>query len=229
MISKALLNRLAAKKSGTYRSPFTRRPLWGGEPFNAGGGLARWAETPETWSTLIGTSHALLKLRHTGWYCDSLMRTTQFGVVRGLYTKDGTLFLACINDPHNGEADGSGPCAVEVRSDGTPCWYDTREEAARHADRMAEIVAERAREWDEQWTARVYAEDTERDALQQIDALRKKARSFIACVRQSSTVTPLLCAVLREKLHNVRKAAAEQWRTVRECRETMTRLKEFVS
>lgn len=228
MISKALLNRLAAKKAGVYRSPFTRRPMWGGESFKVFAYLARWVETPDTWSDLTGASHSLSKLRHTGWFCDANQDVIRFGVVREVRTRNGVRYLACMNDPHNGGKDGSGPCAVEVRPDGTPVWYDDRQEASRSADQMAQFSAEVEREWDEKWTERVRSEDLELDSLRQLRVLRKKARALIAGIRDS-VLSPALCSILREDLKNIRKEAAAEWRNVMECRETQIRLKEFVS
>jgi hypothetical protein len=148
-INQSLLNRLAAKKAGKYVSPLAARPLWSGTPFRRGAYFGRWTETPNDCSDLKGRSDELINIRHTGWYCDDMGHATMFGVVREIKTSRGMRYLACINDPWQGDKNGDGPCVVEVNEDGSPVFYDCEREAARHADAMAERSAELEREHDE--------------------------------------------------------------------------------
>lgn len=149
-INQSLLNRLAAKNVGKYRSPFKARPVWEGIQSRLGAYHTRWAGTPGDWSELTGASHSIISsIRHTGWYCDTEGHVLIFGIVREVRTTRGTRYLACTNDPWNGDKDGDGPCAVEVKEDGSFLWYDCEREAARHADAIAERYAEVERENDE--------------------------------------------------------------------------------
>ena len=155
-INQSLLNRLASRKAGVYRSPFEARPIWGGVPFRLGAYHARWAETPGDWSKLTGASHSIISsIRHTGWYCDIEGHVLIFGIVREVRTARGTRYLACTCDPWNGDKSGDGPCMVEVKADGSFLWYDCEREAARHADSMAERYAEVERENDEAYQEQI--------------------------------------------------------------------------
>jgi hypothetical protein len=225
-INRLLQERLDAKREGVYKTPFKIRPIWGGKAWKTGAYHARYAETPDDWSDMAGRADEILSLRHSGWYCDSLQDGIRFGLVRKVRTMRGVKYLACMNDPWNGDKDGNGPCAVEVHPDGMPVWYDDEKEAARNADGMAEQTAEKEREYDEQWQKRARAEEEAGEARKEIAGLRTKARSLVAGIRQS-TLAPSLCLYLREELQRIRQESAEAWETLRESMKTMERLKEF--
>ena len=225
-INQSLLNRLAAKRAGTYKSPFRKGAIWGGEPHKSGGYWLRWSETPDDWSELKGRADEILSLRHQGWYVDAFEHKTQFGIVREVETAKGPRYLACISDPWNGDKKGNGPCRIECHPDGSPMWYDCEREAARNADGAAEASAEEMREWSEQADERQQAEEVADEMRQTIKTARSEARELIAGIRQS-TLAPSLCQRMRREVTRLREKSAEAWEKLREARETMERLKEF--
>ena len=222
-INQSLLNRLAAKKAGTYKSPFRKGSIWGGEPHKSGGYWLRWSETPETWSELKGRADEIIRLDHTGWYVDSFQDGIQFGIVREVETAKGPRYLACISEPWNGDKKGNGPCRIECRENGLPYWYDCEREAARNADGAAEASAEEMREWSEQADERQQAEQTADEMRQTIATARSEARELIAGIRQS-TLAPSLCQRMRREVTRLREKSADAWEKLREAREVMERL-----
>lgn len=225
-INQSLLNRLAAKRAGTYKSPFRKGAIWGGTPHKSGGCWLRWAETPDDWSELKGRADEILSLRHSGWYVDSSQDEAQFGIVREVKTAKGPRYLACVSDPFNGDKKGNGPCRIECHEDGSPMWYACEREAARNADGAAEASAEDMREYDESWQERARAEDEAGEAVRMIKTARSEARELIAGIRES-TLAPSLCQRMRREVTRLREESAEAWEQLREARETMERLKEF--
>ena len=225
-INQSLLNRLAAKRAGTYKSPFRKGGMFQGAPHKAGGYWLRWSETPEDWSELKGRADEILSLRHRGWYVDAFEHETQFGIVREVRTAKGPRYLACISDPWNGDKKGNGPCRIECRENGLPYWYDCEREAARNADGAAEVSAEEMRDYDEQWQERARAEDEAGEASETIKTARKEARELIAGIRES-TLAPSLCQRMRREVARLREESREAWEKLREARETMERLKAF--
>ena len=225
-INYSLLQRLAMKRAGKYKSPFRKGGMFNGTPHASGGYSLRWSENPDSFSELIGRADKIIRLNHTGWYVDAYQHESQMGIVREVKTAKGPRYLACISDPWNGGKDGSGPCRIECRSNGLPYWYDCKEEAARNADGAAESSAEEMREWSEQADERQQAEEKADEARGEIGKLRTKARSLVEGIRQS-TLAPSLCTHLREELQRIREESAEAWETLRESLETMERLKGF--
>ena len=225
-INQSLLNRLAMKRAGTYKSPFRKGGIWGGTPHKAGGYWLHWSETPETWSELKGRADEIIRLDHTGWFVDSYQSESQSGIVREVRTKNGPRYLACISDPWNGDKKGNGPCRIECRENGLPYWYECEREAARNADGAAEASAEEMREWSEQADERQQAEETADEMRQTIATARSEARELIAGIRES-TLAPSLCQRMRREVARLREKSADAWEKLREARETMERLKEF--
>lgn len=142
---------------------------WGGAPFD---GL-RWHESPEVPFRFVGLAHKLARLgRHTGWYMDpDCMGEVARGVVYQL--PHGRGFLAGIADPYNADDTGRGPAMLQCDNAGFVQKfnvYNTAEDAARVADRLAEIYAEREREYQE----REWRKERAEDAAQEIEELLKE-------------------------------------------------------
>ena len=226
-INQSLLNRLAMKKAGKYKSPFRKGGMFQGAPHKSGGYWLRWSETPETWSELKGRADEVLEsVQHTGWYIDDFQDSVVFGIVRSVRMRGGKRFLAAISDPFNGDKKGNGPALVEVHEDGSPLWYNDEREAARASDQMAQQYAEREREYQEKALERCNAEEVADEMRQTIKTARKEARELIAGIRQS-TLAPSLCQRMRREVTRLREESREAWEKLREARETMERLKEF--
>jgi len=95
----------------------------------------RWVDDPEAdlGLRLVGASHEILRLGHSGWYVDTIYEDTCEGRV---YRLPHGRYLA-------GYTDGFNPDAVclDVRT-----VYDCERDAAHAAEEMARIYAEDARE-----------------------------------------------------------------------------------
>lgn len=129
--------------------------------------------------------------RHTGWYVDRFQDEAVSGVVYRLPSGRG--FLAGYTDLWNGAKDGSGPCNLEFEA------HPTAEEAARRADRLAEIYAEFLRDDSIQQEAKMRAEDlTER-----VGTLREEIRELVRGIRES-VLAPSICRAMRERIRALR-------------------------
>jgi hypothetical protein len=216
-VSTALLSRLAAKRSGSYRSPFalSYSSRWGGTPFNIEGyrhTFGRWHESPETPFRFIGLASDIVRLGHTGWYtrendCDETAR----GVV---YMLPHGRFLAAIADPFQSDKDGSGPCIVETNATGQPIIYDSKEDAARAADSFAERYAEAARESDHRECERMKLEDAASEAAETLETNRSEARALLAEIR-ASRLSPGLCERMRGELRALRRSMHAAFATIK--------------
>lgn len=139
----------------------------------------------------VGPAHEILRLRHTGYYMDAFQEETVHGVV---FRLPHGRFLAGYEDPWN-----EGMYIFD------PERFEDEKEAARRADRAAEIYAEAEREWDELWQAARRWE-----ALgEELASLRDEARALIPAVRTD----PRLCVSLRRVLR-ARETAQHERRQV---------------
>jgi hypothetical protein len=206
-ISPALLARLAAKRSGKYRSPFALSydSRWGGTPFNIEGypsTFGRWHESPATPFRFIGLASDIVRLGHTGWYTRDNEMETARGVV---YMLPHNRYLAAIADECQSDKDGSGPCIVETNATGQPIIYDSKEDAARAADSFAERYAEAARESDHRECERMKLEDAASEAAETLKSKREDARALLAEIR-ASRLSPGLCERMRGELRALRRS-----------------------
>ena len=219
-MNPALLSRLAAKRSGSYRSPFARSydSRWGGTPFPVGANVGyrstfgRWHESPETPFRFIGLAHNLVSLRHTGWYTrdneyDELARGVVYLLPHGRY-------LAAIASDSESDKDGSGPCIVETNANGSPCLYDDKEDAARAADSFAERYAEGAREDDRLQGERMKLEEAASEAAETLKSERDEARALLAEIR-ASRLSPGLCERMRGELRALRRSMHSAFATIK--------------
>lgn len=98
----------------------------------------RWHERPELSFRKEGFADEIIRLRHTGWYCDTIQSETTRGIVFRLPSGRG--FLAGCTDPWN-----DGPVILE------DCVYSDRDTAARCADSIAQYYGEWCVEDDERF------------------------------------------------------------------------------
>lgn len=101
-----------------------------------------WFEERElenkSWVSGTDEAHKVLNLRHTGWYSDDNQTGLVVGYVVELRHKRG--FLAGYQEK---ESDGVLVDFSEI--------HDCQEDAARRGDRLAELSAEKEREYHESW------------------------------------------------------------------------------
>lgn len=223
-INPALASRLAAKKAGKYRSPFSRSSFFGGTPFQVGDykyTFGRWAESPEDCLTWKGNAHSITGGRHhCGWYTDEdgMNGEVVFGVVYALPARRG--FIAGINDPFNGDKEGRGPCVVEVKENGSPFVYDDETDAARAADSLAERYAEVQREHNAKYEECSKAQDDEQEALSELDDIRGNVRALVSEIR-ASVLSPGLCKRLRDDIKRQRSRMHSLWDDIRAARQVL--------
>jgi len=215
-VSPSLLSRLAAKRSGKYRSPFalSYSSRWGGTPFNIEGyrhTFGRWHESPATPFRFIGLASDIVRLGHTGWYTRDDEMVTARGVV---YMLPHGRFLAAIADEHQSDKGGSGPCIVKTNATGQPIIYDSKEDAARAADSFAERYAEAARESDHRECERMKLEDAASEAAETLKSKREDARALLAEIR-ASRLSPGLCERMRGELRALRRSMHSAFATIK--------------
>lgn len=145
----------------------------------------------------VGLAGKILpRLDHTGWYIDRFQDETISGVVYRLPSGRG--FLAGYTDPWNSEKDGSGPCNLEFET------HATETEAARRADRLAELRAEFLREDSLREEAKVRAEDL----TQRVADIREEIRELIRGIRES-ILAPSVCRTMRDRIRALRAESRE--------------------
>lgn len=228
-INPALIRRLELKKQGKYKSPFdlSYSSRWGGQVFRVGENVGyrytfgRWHECPETPFRFIGLAHEIVWLGHTGWYtlhddCGETARGVVYMMPHGKY-------IAAIADACNAGKDGRGPCIVEVKENGVPFFYDSREDAARNADSFAESYAEGAREFDRIESERMRLEDEMSEAVQELDEKRAEARGLISDMRESN-LSPGLCERMKQELRAIRVAMHRAVRTINQNKKQLATL-----
>lgn len=102
-----------------------------------------WFESPGEYMRFVGFADDILPLRHKGWFTSEFQDETLRGVVYQLPTHKGQLqFMYGFADPN---IEGSAALSLELAHD--------KEDAARFADRVAEIAAEKERDYNEAWQA----------------------------------------------------------------------------
>lgn len=148
-------------------------------PFNVGRSICRWAERPEDIGLrLVGHADEIGGFGHCGWYLEDegayVSGETARGVVLQLPARAGkALYVPGVADPYN-----NGP-AVVCLDDAT----EDQSDAARWADRLAEIYAEDARDYQRAANARFRFDELaeqvkdERRAAIQLLADRRAARN----------------------------------------------------
>ena len=215
-IRPALLSRLAsyrakkAKNPHHVHAPYTSPDYsnrWGGAVWKCGENVgyrstfARWHENPESFARFRGLAHKLVRLGHTGWYTDE---DGNGELARGVvYLLPHGRFTAGVADPFNSDKDGQGPCIFDVDERGNLTLYDDEQEAARAADRLAELYAESEREHDAKFQQGQRLEEQRDDAQRELESKRDDVRALLAEIRKSR-LSPGLCDRLRAQVKRER-------------------------
>jgi hypothetical protein len=153
-----------------------------GKPFKVGSDSVRWVDdTAAHGLREVGTADSVARhaVRHTGWYLSEGNDTgeTAFGVVFQLSARDHTCRYVAGYRTSN-DSDGSAAvCFHDITDDSTT--------AATWADRLAEIIAEQARDYNSAWQAGTrYAElgneisETRREILDLCREIKSMGKSF---------------------------------------------------
>ncbi len=154
----------------------------------------RWIENASCGLRLVGFADEIGRLNHKGWYTedDGDSGEVYRGIVYQLPSRKGkTLFVYGYADPNNDD------CALLSFDP-----EETKEEAARAADRFAEIFADNEREYQRAWQAGRRYEDLD----ESVKDMRSEALHICAEIRQSrrlATSAPTICRVLRDKVHSL--------------------------
>lgn len=171
----------------------------------AGGQTLAWIESGEI-GRFVGASHTLLpRFQHKGWYVDEHCHETTMGVV---YRLPHGRFLSGASDPWQCDKRGEGPWLM------APDVYDCTDEAARAADRIAELYAERLREDSERENAKQQKLDTIEETSSEVDSLRGEMLEILQGIRDSK-LSPQLCNRLRAEFTRMRETVRRKCREIR--------------
>lgn len=165
-----------------------------GAPFKVGSDSCRWVDdTAAHGLREVGTADSVARqaVQHTGWYLseDNDTGETAFGVVFQLPAHKGTCRYVAGYRTSN-DSDGSAAvCFHDITDDSTT--------AAIWADRLAEIQAEQARDYNSAWHAGTrYAELSE-----EIASLRVEILNLCSEIRAMGKSFPkAICTALRGKI-----------------------------
>ncbi len=166
----------------------------------------RWVENVSRGMRLVGFADKIIRLDHRGWYTDEEFQDETYrGVVYQLPARDRECqYVYGYADPNN---EGCALLSFDFES--------SKEDAARNADRFAEIFAEHERDYQRAWGAgRRYD-----DLAEEIKDMREEALAIGAEMRAAKRTVenaPRICATLRAEIlklyrsiQRVRKERAE--------------------
>lgn len=142
-------------------------------------------------ASLVGDSHEIISLDHTGWYADSF----QDELIKGC--------VFAIRNPHKLNGDGGHlfymPATYYTDFENVTLYnklYDTAEQAARYADQYAERTAEEERDYH----AKDQAEQQIEDLKTEIHQANKDALMLIKEIKAKTYPEPI-CSAIRHRLY----------------------------
>lgn len=136
-------------------------------------------------------AHEIVRLNHTGWYCDDFYDNLCRGLVIDLSRHNKPLFLAGYEFT---QADG-------LTFD--TYVYDDEKEAARAADGMAEYAAELEREFQEKERQEQKVEDLKAEIVEEKAALRALLHEYNRLKRRVAIEAPVICATIRRDIRRL--------------------------
>lgn len=153
----------------------------------------------------VGFADEIIRLEHTGWYCDYFYSETVRGTVLQLPARHG--------EPHY------IPAISWTDRDGVTVWpldsYDDKEDCARAADSYAEHAAELDREA----AIEDQAEQDIEAAKDDIAEARGFVHALIKDIRDSANIKPGICSVLRARIASERETVRQAVETIRKRRD----------
>ena len=164
----------------------------------------------------ISHANGSRRIEHTGWFSDTNEDATYRGAVMQLPGRKGqTRFVAAYQDSNGGFVVDPSEVFIEpaFASDGgdDPKTYGAALEAAKRADRNAEIDAEHARDYDEAWQAGArwsQLGDDAREARQGVLTILRERKRLAAIDAPASRSA--VCAHVRRLLDQIREFRSER-------------------
>lgn len=151
-----------------------------------------------------------------GWYADADNGETYTGHVWQLPAHDGTpRYVAGYTegDTRRHVSRDSGYVMLELTSNGRALeLYETKEEAARAGDSLAEHYAEEAREYSERWQEASDADSDRDEAREALKRARVDGRAAVAALRELRTCEPDSVAHARHVARDALDAARDEMR-----------------
>ena len=157
----------------------------------------RWVENASLGLRLVGFADVIARdvgsrsIQHTGWFIDDFQEETCRGVVYQLPSRGKTLYAYGYADSMN---EGAALLCFDLETD--------KLDAAKAADRFAEIFAESAREYNEAWQAGRRADDI----ADEIKAARTEALALgeeMRAAKAANVAAPTICATLRSTIKSL--------------------------
>lgn len=144
------------------------------------------------------TSDSMRRWDHTGYYADDFQDKLYIGHVWQLPARNREpQYVAGFANPYGLVYLSASNYRLDI--------FDSREDAARAGDRLAEIMAEHARDYSAAWAAEQSARD---DASQAFH----NAREALAALREQKALGAVgsrVCSMLRAKFQDAHRAARE--------------------
>jgi hypothetical protein len=173
-----------------------------------GGRHLRWIDNPQDGLRRVGYADEVTRIDHRGWFTNEFQDEVYRGIVYRLPTRSNGehLFAYGYDDPNTG---GAFLCFDLDAID--------EQQAARYADRLAELYAEQEREYQEKWQAARRVEE----ARERIAAARAEHGALATELRTARKALaepppPHICAALRAALEAKRAAATRAVKEIRE-------------
>ncbi len=155
----------------------------------------RWVENVSCGLRLVGFADKIAGLRHQGWFTEDNGDNGEVfrGVVYQLpaHGSEGTCYVYGYADPNN---DDCALLCFDIIGD--------KEDAARAADRFAELCAESERDYNRAWQAGLHYSDLG----DEIKTMRTKALALGAEMRaakKTGIYAPTICAALRGEIASI--------------------------
>lgn len=169
-----------------------------GQAYEDGGTMLTWVEHPLDCFRSVRKCHDINRMDHTGWWTHPDGSDSQHGVVCRLPGRGGKpLFVVGHSDPHN-----DGPVTLDLEE-----TYTDESEAARRADRIADLAAETEREYQTAWEAG----NRVGEGLTKCRKARRWIKKLIAEMRTakaSAVALPTICTTLRDRIKSLRRGIA---------------------
>jgi len=175
-------------------SAIAYNPEW--SPEGRSGERYRWVECPSDGLRKVGKASDIVRLNHTGWYTDNYQSETVHGEVWQLPAdREGNCrFVPGVNDPCN---DAS---VLDFRS-----ITDDKEQCAWEADRMAEMYAERAREYQAKDEAERRLEEIGEEIQEEYQGFRRITKELRESCRSGAvTGVPVVKELVRKEWSRVK-------------------------
>lgn len=219
-LSGARLDVLAGKKryphSARYSAPGARFDGYGTKSM-------RWCESPaDIGLRFVGYADNLARIDHRGWFTDEFQDSTVRGVVYQLPARNvRPVYVSGYDNADNGAAESGGPAAIDfgtiwLGDPGGDYAHDNglpSRDAAYHADKLAERMAEKEREYQAASSAGfAWAQKGEEVAEIRRDtlALLAERRAAKAAGDKYPTLCSTIAAAIESGLKSIAKLRSER-------------------